>query len=249
MSILENAIRWGNFTSSNAYKLMSLDKSKKGFGKPALTYIEECNMERELGASIHTESDARPLQWGKVCERVLFDQLPPSYTLTSDVTIQHPDYDFWVGSPDGYTDDTLAEFKCPMTKKSWFKLAVGENIFSMIDGFSLNGAQYSEHSDGEKFYWQCISNAILLKKKYAELGIFIPYRKDLLAIVEEARAYEYRWIINSSGDDIPFIDEGGKFKSITKHRFEVPQKDIDLLTEKMVEGSKLLIPRNNAFTH
>jgi len=86
--MIHNELRIGNFTSSNIYKLLAKDRSGKGFGKPALTYIEEKNMERILGRSLATESDARPLQWGKLCERFVFESLSTAYTLCSDVTLQ-----------------------------------------------------------------------------------------------------------------------------------------------------------------
>lgn len=243
MSIILNTNRPGNFSSSNAYKLLSTDRSGKNFGKPALTYIEEKNMERELGISIETEADARPLQWGRLCEEAAFNLIGTNYTLTSDVTLTHPEYDFWVGSKDGHTEDAVMDLKCPITKKSWFKLVAGENIYSMIDGFTRNGAPYSEHSDGEKYYWQLVSNAIISGKKFAELIVFIPYKAELEAIRIEAKFQGINWIAYSTDEEMPFINEGGKFKNITTIRFEVPQKDIDLLTAKMIEASQLLIPR------
>lgn len=44
--------RIGRFTSSNIWKLTTLDRSGKSFGAPALTYIEEKRAERSLGRSI-----------------------------------------------------------------------------------------------------------------------------------------------------------------------------------------------------
>lgn len=63
MSVLKNTLRHGNFTSSEIVALTTKGKAKDSFGKPALTYIEEKNMERRLGRSITTESNAKPLVW------------------------------------------------------------------------------------------------------------------------------------------------------------------------------------------
>ena len=45
MSILNNEIRNGNFTSSEIVALTKKGKGANGFGSAAITYIEECNME------------------------------------------------------------------------------------------------------------------------------------------------------------------------------------------------------------
>ena len=63
-------IRNGNFTSSLIYNLMARDKSGKGFGVNALTYIEEKNMERRLGRAIESERDSRVMSWGSLCEQI-----------------------------------------------------------------------------------------------------------------------------------------------------------------------------------
>ena len=250
MSIINNVNRVGNFTSSNAYKLMTTDRSGKGFGAPALEYIETRNMEREMGCSIETEKDAKPLQWGRLCEPLVNDDLPTTHKLCSDETILHPDYDFWADSTDclimaGEKKIGTAEIKAPATKKSWFKLTAGENIFSMVDGFSRNGASYSKHTDGAKYLWQCISHACCHGTDLAEFIVFIPYLKDLQRIREAAKFEGINWIAYSIDDELPYINEGGKFKSMTRIQFEVPKSYKDELTERMIAASKLLIPRHS----
>jgi hypothetical protein len=241
MSIINNLHRIGNFTSSNICKLLSKGKAAGSMGKPALTYIEERNMERILGRSITTESDARNLQWGKMCESLVFEQLSMSYTLCSQETLQHPTIPYWTGSPDGVSADAVIDIKCPMTLKSYFLLTQGENIYSMIDGFSKQGASFGEHSDGDKYYWQLISNAILTGKKYAELIVFMPYLSQLQGIRDEAEFQGINWIKYASDDELPYIHEGKGLTNITTIRFEVPQKDIDALTAAVTEAGKLLI--------
>jgi hypothetical protein len=237
--MIHNTHRIGNFTSSNIYKLLARDRSGKGFGKPALTYIEECNIERITGRSITTESDARPLQWGKMCETFVFQELPTSYTLCSDETIVHPTFSFWAGSPDGTTEDAVMDIKCPLTIKSWFSLTQGENIYGMVDGFTVQGREFSGNAYGDKYYWQLVSNAILTGKKFAELIVFMPYQEQLEAIRSEADFQGINWIKYSTDDELPYV--GKQHKNITTIRFEVPQKDIDTLTEAVTEAGKMLI--------
>jgi len=240
MSIITNEQRIGNFTSSEIHKLLSKAKNGKDLGKPALTYIEDKNIEREMGISLGTETTARGLDWGKHCEQFAFDNISLAYTITSDVTVVHPEYPFWVGSADGYNTDTVFDLKCPMTRKSFFGLVAGENIYSMRDGFKRNTAQYSAHTDADKYYWQLVSNAAILGKKYAELIVYMPYQSELQVIKEAAKDF-YNWIHYAADIELPYLPDGGKFKNINIIRFEVPQSDIDLLTECVTEAAKLLI--------
>ncbi len=66
-------VRVGNFTSSEIVALVSKGKEKGSFGKPALTYIEECNMERRLLRSVTDDVSARPLSWGLLVENIAFE--------------------------------------------------------------------------------------------------------------------------------------------------------------------------------
>lgn len=247
MSIINNANRVGNFTSSNIYKLMAEPKTKSAiWSDTALTYIEERNMERELGCSIEQETEAKTLQWGKMCEPLVNDELPTNYKLCSNETILHPDYDFWADSSDalimsGDKKIGVAEIKCPATKKSWFTLACGSNIFSMVDGFELNGAKYSKNKSGAQYFWQCISHACCHNIDYLELIIFMPYAKDLQRIRDEAKFQGINWIAYSTDDELPHLPDNSPFKSITKMQLEVPKEYKERLTERVVSASKLLI--------
>lgn len=80
---MNNDLRFGRFTSSEVYKLMSSGKAKGSFGKPALTYIEEKNMERRLGRGLNVEQNARPMTWGSLLEGYVFDKLGMEYRLCS----------------------------------------------------------------------------------------------------------------------------------------------------------------------
>jgi hypothetical protein len=235
----QNISRNGNFTSSEIFTLMTLAKDGKSFGKPALTYIDECNMERRLGRSLTDESNARPLTWGKLLEKRCFDLLTTEYRLSSLDTLMHPTITYWAGSPDGNKFDeggTVIDIKCPLTLKSFCQLVDSKDIGELRDN----------HKDGEKFYWQLVSNAILTDCNHAELIVYVPYLKELNEIRELTQNYEgnpnkVAWINWAEDNEIPYLIEGGHYKNINIIRFGVPQSDKDLLTERVLKAGELLI--------
>jgi len=178
----------------------------------AKTYIREKNMERRSGRSLNVESNARPLTWGKAIEKRLFDVMGTEYILCSDKTLEHPNIPFWKGSPDGRKEDegiTVVEMKCPITMKSFFDL-----VDPLYDGFegiiAMNmirngytdkaGNEIPAHPDGEKYYWQVVSNAVLTGAKYGELIVYCPFKSEL----EEIRDF-IRNPDNFDGDNARFV--------------------------------------------
>ncbi len=232
--MIHNEKRIGNFTSSEIYNLLKKGKSEP-FGKPALTYIEEKQMERRLGRALNDIGTAKPLIWGKLNEQRVFDMLGLEYSLHSQESMVHPKYNFWAGSPDGKTDGSIIELKCPFTLKSFCQFADCENIEQVREN----------HPDGEKYYWQCISNAILLNKDVAELIIYMPYKSELNDIRESCEDWdggpnEVAWIHFSDDDSLPYLIDGGYYKNIYSFVFKVPESDKELLTNRVIEASKLL---------
>ena len=155
-TITENEVRIGRFTSSKIAALMSVAKDKVSFGKPALTYIEEKNFERKLGRSLTSEITARATSWGKLLEkRVLEELLGIDYRPSSAESIVHHVYgDIWAGSPDAQKYDeggTIVDIKSTYTIKSFCQFAECETIEDVREN----------HPDGEDYYWQLVSNAIL----------------------------------------------------------------------------------------
>jgi len=262
--MINNILRCGNITSSEIVAIMSNGKKPGEPGKPFYTYIDECNWERRLGKSIDNESNARALSWGKLCERYVFEnKLGTEYRLCSKETIQHPEIDCWVGSPDGEKFDdgkTVIDEKCPMTLKSFCQLV--EPLYQGLTGIdAINAIRdgkkddkgkeiIAPHKDGDKFYYQLISNAVLSKSKYAELIIYCPYQEDLDSIRELASLIDdpmeqrkYYWITQASDDELPFLIKGGYYKDLNKIRFEVPESDIKDLTSRVKVANNHLIKR------
>jgi hypothetical protein len=189
-------------------------------------------MSRRLGRSLTSETNARPTTWGKLCEPFAYQKLGFDYDLVSDVTLVHPDYPFWVGSPDVTKTDTVGDIKCPMTLKSFC---------TFVDAVGI-GMIRKEHTDGEKYYWQLVSNSILTNSTYAELIVFVPYRADLQELRLMAMdVKEYRWVEYADDWELPFLIEGKHYQDLNIIRFEVPQSDKDLLTECVERAGKLLI--------
>jgi len=277
--MINNIPRVGNFTSSEIFALLTMgsremtekekvkhkllfpDSKKKNIecwpGQAALTYIEECNMERRLGRSLTDESNARPLSWGKLLEPQVFDLLGLEYSLTSKDTIIHPKIPYWAGSPDGHTDNTVVDMKCPISLKSFCQLVdplynglAGMDAMNAIrNGYiDKKGVEHKKHNDGEKYYWQLVSNACLLNKKFAELIVYMPYQSELAAIkylaqlVPADQLSKYYWVAMAGPDDLPYLIEGGYYKNVNIIRFEVPKADKKLLMQRVKQGGKRLAP-------
>ena len=242
MTILSNPSRIGRFTSSKIHNLMKRDRSGKGFGAPALTYIEETNMARRLGRSLTNETNSRETSWGKCLEPIAFDKLGFDYELVSNVTLTHPDIPYWCGSPDLIKPGTVGDIKCPMTLKSFCQLidhALLDNTGQVADQIKKIRA---DHPSGEAYYWQLVSNAILTNSQFAELIVYVPYRADLPIIRLTALDNDdYKWIGYADDYELPWLNEGGHYHDINTIRFEVPQSDKELLTDTVLEAGKRLI--------
>lgn len=236
--IENNFLRIGNFTSSGIYALIKFARDKKSFGGAAITYIMEKRFERMLGRSINLQVDSRPLLWGKANESFAFSQLGLEYKLCSQETMQHPTIDFWCGSPDGFNGaDCIIDLKCPMTPLSFMRAYVSENI-----------EQFRElHQDGDKYFWQIVSNAILTGVKYGEIIFFCPYFsqlekvKQLSVDIEFTKMKnEYAWIFHAPENELPYIPDGCGVKNIKIIRWEISQEDKDFLTERVECAGELL---------
>lgn len=233
--MIHNKLRIGNFTSSEISRLMSKGKGEM-FGKGAKTYIQEKNIERKLGRSLNDIGTAKPMIWGNVVEPIAFDLLGLNYRLNSKETDVHPEYPFWCGSSDGDNPDTVIDIKCPFTVKSFAIFSDCETIEDVRNN----------HDSGDDYYWQLVSNAIILNKKFAELIVYCPYKSELDKIRESCEDFDgnpnkVAWIAFAEDDDLPYILDGGYYKNLKIIRFEVPEADKKELTERVIEAGKLLI--------
>jgi len=237
--------RIGRFTSSNIWKLTTKDRTGKGFGAPALTYIEEKRAERSIGRSVDLGAVSQSLTWGKIAEYYCDKFHLLGYELISDQTIVHPKYKFWSGSPDAKKEQTAVEIKSYEPKKFYLYtqslLKLKEGLIT-LDNFK---------SDFKEEYWQVVSNAILLNKPKAELIAFMPSEKQLIQMREEIETtnvleklgiepWQGRFIIEKEIYNLPFIPEGIEYPNFVNYEFVVPADDIIFLTKCVLDAEKLL---------
>lgn len=253
---MNSIIRNGNFTSSGIVALMSTGKQIHGFGVAALTYIMETNIEREINRSIDTEINSKPTSWGNLCEPRVHELLPTSYIYSSQITDINPEIDFWVGSKDGMNtagELAVTDIKCPLTLKSFIQLVMplycglsgNEAMYAIRNGFDYKGFPYPAHKDGEKYYWQLVSNACHNNTDFAELIVYMPYQSELLEIKKMADGNpSVYWLNYANEEEIPYLVDGGKYKNLNIIRFKIPQEDKDLLKANVLKAGKLLTPRN-----
>ena len=240
MGLLENKERIGAFTSSEIYKLMSVAKDGKSFGKPAIEYIKDKRYEKLLGRSLNNESNAKSLSWGKFIESRVFNLLGTEYKMCSTDTIVNPDISYHAGSPDceKFEENTkvVCDIKCPITLKSFCELVDCKTTDELIEN----------HKAGSQYVWQLISNAILTNAKYCELIIYVPYLSELKEIRDEASMFDgnqnkIAWIFYSEDNELPYLIEGGHYKNLNIIRWEVTETSKQQLIEKIKEAGKLLL--------
>jgi hypothetical protein len=240
-----NANRNGNLTSSEIVDITTLDKSGKKPGKPFFTYIEEKNMERRLGRCLDLESNARPLVWGRLLEPRAFEQLGLEYSLNSDETLCHSEIEYWKGTPDGFRygkQKTVIDIKCPITLKSFCQLV--QPLYDGFEGMEAMNKIRESHKDGEKYFWQLISNACITGAKFAELIVYAPYESEIPEIKLSADGVDgCMWVQFATENELPYLKNGGYYKNLNIIRFEVSQEDKDFLTERVrLAGSMLINP-------
>jgi len=244
--------RNGNFTSSKIAALMSNPTAKAAkegaiFGAPANTYIRNKNYERLLGRAIEAESNAKALVWGKLLEQRVINLIGFEYEASTKDTEVHPQFDYWSGSKDaikrGKDGDTVVDFKCPITLLSFCQL-VDPLYNEELSGNDVMDIIREQHSDGDTYYWQLVSNACISDCKYAELIVYMPYLSELqeikLMAEEEPSLY---WVSKGAISELPYLVDGGYYKNLNIIRFEIPQQDKDFLAERVKAAGKMLIER------
>lgn len=268
VSVAENPLRVGRFTSGEAFRLMSCGKRdmtrdelaarpKKGkgsktttvydlskLGDTALSYIHEKNLERKLGRSLSLDKGDNSTKWGKFLEKRVNDLLPMSYDLMSDVTIAHPKHgDIWVGTQDTVSkkDGVVCDTKCYEPKN-----------FAEYNDVLLKAKQTQDLTEWKKEYakeyWQLISNACIWNFDFIEVDLYMPYESELPVIKEQAynyegdNPYEYRFIWEYSKSKLAYLPDGNKYyKNLNRYVFEAPKEDKEALEARIVMAGKELI--------
>lgn len=228
-------IRCGNFTSSDIVRLCGSKKVRE-------TYIHEKNIERRLGRVLKNEYTSQAMAWGHLIEYWGYPLLGKNYSLVSLKTLQHPTVKSWLGTPDALNNlepKAVADIKGLELK----------NFCDMVDAGNKGGiAKIREDcEDGEKFYYQIVSNACLTGSKYGELILICPYQSQLDDVRAAASRYDgpdpgrFERFPFKSDDQLTYLPDGGYYKNINIFRFEIPSQDKCLLHDRVVESSKELI--------
>ena len=220
--------RVGNFSSSAIYRLC-------GSNTVFETYVRNKRRERRLGNAIEKRHNAKPTRWGELCEPIAVSKLPKEdgYHYVSHLRLFHSEIACWCGVPDLVNDLFVGDIKCPWSYTSFCQYV-----------------DYIEAGDLEKFkknqkevYWQLVSNGILADKRKAELIVYMPTLADLDLVHKAADGVpEYSFVQwASSNDELPYLPENSKYKSMYRYQFDIPQDDIEFLTERVrLAESKLL---------
>lgn len=233
-------MRNGHFTSSSAYKLCVAGKQEHGFGVGAITYITEKRFEKQIKRALFVKKDTRATLWGNFMEQRVYELLPTEYQLigqSNDAAIFHSIIENWSGKPDVKAKDLVGDIKCP-EPKSFCELV--KNLTAGYDSFK------KEHPD---YFWQLISNAILLDVSNIELIVYLPYFNELEAIAEMAEEYsepdqyKYRFIAEcarNSPYELAWQSNDSEMSNLYRFKFEAKQEDKDFLTERIQKANDLL---------
>ncbi|HEY1044987.1 MAG TPA: YqaJ viral recombinase family protein [Bacteroidia bacterium] len=225
--MIHNSNRIAAITSSQVYRIM-------GAPKPRQTYITEIKMERRLLRSINTEVNTRPITWGHLCERMAFQSLGLNYKYYSDETKAHPSIPFYAGSPDGENvpKKSVIDIKCPFTLKAFCEL---------LEICEKKDIEYFKEEKPE-YYWQLVSNALIIGYKHAELIVYMPYYETLGDIVTLAESietvdqYRFFWVKSANYDELPYILKESNISELNSFEFEIPQSDFDLLETRVKQA-------------
>lgn len=254
MSKLSN-IRIGNITSSEIVDLTTNGIKEGSFGAPFYSYVEACKMERFFKMPVENDREVLAFSWGKLCELVVHNKLGLEYEMQSELTLRHPKYSEWLGSPDGQKKkngktEIVTDIKCPLTRKGVYNLIKhlynfdGVNVTKKekVNGDDIIQKIRKDSKEGEKYYWQLVSNACILDCEYAELIVFIPYYEELADIkLYNQSLDEPYWLVERCKDEeLPFIYKESGIENINIIRFKVPQEDKDFLTSRVLSAIALI---------
>ena len=154
--------RCGKITSSEVYKIMTVGR-KETFSQTAKSYLKMKAAELLTG-----EPNDRPttyaMEWGNSHEfeaiQTLQTKLGKEISYFGNANpMFYEKSKFWGGSPDGLLDDYVIEVKCPFNSSEHLEHLLFKNQEDLKD--------YAP-----EYYWQILSNMILMEK---EKAMFVSY--------------------------------------------------------------------------
>lgn len=242
--MIDKLERIGNFTSSQIFRLASINKDGTK-SKSFYTYVEEKMYERKLKRSVQLSVYSKSMAWGKLLEKRVNDMLGLEYEMINKQTFINKKYPFHTGSPDFKKgENCIAELKCFEPK----------NAASYISACLSNDTEIIKEKHAKE-YWQMVSNSIILNTEFAEAIIYIPYESEMQEISELCQdplyldkvglqPWEVRYITEMVEQDklynLPCIPDDSSFKNLNVFNFEVPIKDKIFLTKCILDAEKLI---------
>lgn len=225
-------------TSSQIYRLMGTDAVLK-------TFIEEKKMEMRLCRRLEQDKSGSAAMWGTwVQHRVTNVLLDMGAKPTKDVRRTHSKIPNWSGAEDYLRDNHVGEIKCYELKK-----------FCKAHDSASVGFETVKKSCPD-IAWQCVSNAILTDKPFAELTLYVPYQKELSVIrdsdewqrilsPEDFEDKEFQYWINRIGyaqdSELPYLIEGNHYENLTSFEFEITESDRKALTDRVNMMNELIV--------
>jgi hypothetical protein len=237
-SIVANALRPGNITSSQAYRIV---------GTPAVlkTYILEKNIERKMGLNLKQDVQTRSMSWGHFCELWVHEKkLGLSYTSSGKETFEHPTIPFWKGSPDFRREDKRIIAECKGYERKNFSL--------YADAIRQNSTEVLKKDCPEE-YWQLISNSIILDYDKIQPIAFMPYYSELPEIakfIENMDDMELQMnfkfihdaiVSDRAKTELPYLNDNGYYEDMTTCILDAPKEDKEFLTNAVLGAGKSLI--------
>lgn len=245
------------FTSSEISRLVSKGKSDI-FSVDGNTYIEEKLHEYQAGRRIQNEHDSKPTTWGSWCENYVFTEYLQlkGYSIDSKNVLNYKGEHnpllekYYAGSPDICADDVVGDIKCPFTIKTYLTALNCETITELRDKLK----------DGDKYYWQLISNAILTGKNKCLLYFWIPkgYKAKGEEESEVERIHELmrhddtnnaiKWSMWCETSILPSINNPNT-PNIKLFEFNATEKDKEFLATRILLASEILDKKINNFNN
>lgn len=231
MSIVTNENRVGRFTSSKISLLMANGRGKDDiFSVAAKTYIKQKYYERKLKRSIDMGKGGQAANWGLFLEQYVYSNFAGlNYVISSNETTLHPTIKNLAGSTDLFV---------PGVKVSDIKCFEPLNFCELADCMQKNDREIFK-KEFSKEYWQLVSNAMIHGVTKAESIVYMPTETELEEIRERAMNYDgedqwkYRFIYESPKYQLAYVPDNSEYQSFNKFEFDVPQEDVDLLTERL----------------
>lgn len=255
VSVITNKNRIGNFTSSNAHKLIKTGRAKADlFSDAGYTYIRQRRHERKLKSAISLETFSRSAYWGHAMESRVYNLLGPEYEILSKETKVHPKYHYWSGTVD------LIVTAAPRPRVAEVKCFYPEKFCKYADVLLSKDVERLRTTKGlEPEYFQIVSNAAIHGLTRGEAILYMPYRKEAEEIANDIMdapipsgdEYKYRWIYEEIQKEnwpaLPFQPDDSEYPNLVQFEFDIPKEDIFLLEERMELAYEELLNPTKSF--